>query len=321
MAYLYFVLICLFFGSNFILMDRATRWFGPVEVGFGRVASAAILLGLLWATLERRQQIRWRDVLPIAMVGLIANAFPYAMQPTLIALGMPHSFLGMTMAFVPLMTVLVSIPMLGIRPSIRQMIGIVMGFGFVVLLMFDGSLRGISIAMLAMAASIPMSYALGNTYIRRSLQDVDPTPLSVVMLITSTLALGPVVANSGLQDQLGIAPPVKREGFATAAMAMAWLGAVGTGFCTWAFVRMVQERGPLFAGMVTYVVPVIVMLWGILDNQTITTRQQVAIAGILSMVALVQAPAKQRADEPGAEPEPGEPAIEDWATEPATADA
>ncbi|MEO0530766.1 MAG: EamA family transporter [Planctomycetota bacterium] len=312
MAYVQFVLVCLCFGSNFILMDRATRYFGAAEIGLGRVTSAAALLALLWLVVDRRQRIDWKHLPVIGTIGLIANAYPYVVQPTLIGSGFGHSFFGMTVAFAPLLTILVSIPMLGIRPTKRQVVGVLGGLGFVFLLMYDGNLRGIHLGLLAMAVTVPLSYAVGNTWVRRSLQEVDPTPLAVCMLLVSCVVLGGLVASPPLQERMSVGPPENREEFATAALALSVLGALGTGACTWAFIRMIQTKGPLFAGMVTYIVPVIAMLWGVLDSETITTRQLIAIAGILAMVTLVQAPAK-RPD--GAE------ATEEWAAEAVPADA
>ena len=40
--------------------------------------------------------------------------------------------------------------------------------------------------------------------------------------------------------------------------------------------------------MTTYVVPVLALLWGTVDHETISSRQMLAIAGVLAMVALVQ---------------------------------
>ncbi|TWT99659.1 EamA-like transporter family protein [Botrimarina colliarenosi] len=293
MAYVQFAFVCLFFGSNFILMDRATRWFGPFEVGFGRVASAALLLGLLWMTIDRRQRVKWRELPAILAIGVLANGYPYVVQPTLISSGFGHSFFGMTVALNPLLTILVSIPLLGIQPTKRQLIGVLGGLAFVFLLMYDGNLRGIHLGMLAAAVTVPLSYAIGNTWIRRSLNDTPPTALAFLMLATSTVLLGPVAASPALQATLGATPPEPRHDFALAAMGLTMLGVTGTGACIWAFVRMVQSQGPLFAGMVTYVVPVIAMLWGLFDNEKITTQQIIAIAGILAMVTLVQAPSRK----------------------------
>ncbi|QDT69510.1 putative DMT superfamily transporter inner membrane protein [Planctomycetes bacterium MalM25] len=313
MAYVYFTVVCLFFGSNFILMDRATRWFGPAEVGFWRVSNAAALMAVLWATLDRRQRLRRRDLPVIGAIGLLANAYPYAAQPMLISSGFGHSFFGMTVAFTPLLTILVSIPMLGVKPTKRQMIGVLGGLLFVFLLIYDGEQRGIHLGLLAMAVTIPLSYAIGNTWIRRNLKEADPTPLSAFMMATASVTLAPLAFGQPLADSLGVGPPGPREGYGLALFALMTLGICGTGACVWAFVRMVQERGPLFAGMVTYVVPVIAMLWGLVDNETITTRQIIAIAGILLMVTLVQSPART------ADPSPSE--SDEWQAEPIPADA
>ena len=70
------------------------------------------------------------------------------------------------------------------------------------------------------------------------------------------------------------------------------LGVVGSGVSTMAYIWLVLKRGPLFAGMTTYVVPVIALLWGTLDHEAISGQQAMAIAGVLGMVALVQTKSK-----------------------------
>ncbi|MFO0790479.1 MAG: hypothetical protein U0805_13575 [Pirellulales bacterium] len=52
--------------------------------------------------------------------------------------------------------------------------------------------------------------------------------------------------------------------------------------------RMILKKGLLFAGMTTYVVPVLALFWGTFDHEMISPLQAIAIAGVLGMVALVQ---------------------------------
>jgi drug/metabolite transporter (DMT)-like permease len=73
-----------------------------------------------------------------------------------------------------------------------------------------------------------------------------------------------------------------------ATAALVALGVGSTGVAILAFVHLVQTQGPLFAGMVTYVVPMIALLWGQFDGERLTGRQLAAIGGVLAMVALVQ---------------------------------
>ena len=71
-------------------------------------------------------------------------------------------------------------------------------------------------------------------------------------------------------------------------MALAFLGVVCTGLAIWLFNWLIVERGPLFAGMFTYVFPLVALVIGYLDGEPITGRQLAAMAGVLAMVAVVQ---------------------------------
>ena len=72
------------------------------------------------------------------------------------------------------------------------------------------------------------------------------------------------------------------------------LGMVGSGVSTMAFNWLVLERGPLFAGMTTYVVPVLSLLWGTVDHERITPQQLTAIRGSLRSLNASAAPAAIR---------------------------
>ncbi|NBC11279.1 MAG: EamA family transporter [Planctomycetes bacterium] len=140
-----------------------------------------------------------------------------------------------------------------------------------------------------LAASVPACYALSNTYIKRSLSHLEP-----IRLTTLTLALaGAVLLPLGLLTE-----PVRWSDASAgwrAIAALGVLGVVGTGLAMLMFYGLVQRRGPLFAGMVAYLVPVGALLWGGADKEPITPGQVIALAGILAGVALVQWPARPRA--------------------------
>ena len=54
------------------------------------------------------------------------------------------------------------------------------------------------------------------------------------------------------------------------------------------FNKLIHDRGPLFAGMVTNLIPAGAVIWGWLDGEQVSTRQIAALAIILPMVVLVQ---------------------------------
>lgn len=288
MPYVFFGVICLVFGSNFYLMSLASSYYGPVTVGAGRLLGGAAMLLLLWGLSERREWLTRRQFVTASLVGFVGHSYPYAMQPALIANGLEHSFIATMVSFTPMSIMLLSIPVLGVWPTSRQLTGVVGGLGFLSLLMVDGGFRGYSLGALAVAISVPLSYGLANAYLRKTLHTAPPLVVTLVMLGSSGLLLVPLASSPALLEPLSVAAPTDPGDPVVATAALVFLGAVGTGLMMWLWVRLVSTEGPLFAGMVTYVVPVVAMMWGLFDGERVTTNQLIAIVGVLAMVALVQ---------------------------------
>jgi hypothetical protein len=106
------------------------------------------------------------------------------------------------------------------------------------------------------------------------------------------LALVPLQLSPPLMAALHVGGPVGAVVTRDAVIYLLLLGMIGSGVSTMVFVWIVLKRGPLFAGMTTYVVPVLALLWGTLDHESISPLQMASIAGVLMMVALVQTGAR-----------------------------
>jgi drug/metabolite transporter (DMT)-like permease len=281
-------LICVTWGASFILMERSTHAFGPVGVGIGRLMGGAAVLAIVWWVQRSRHRVAMRDVWRIAGVALVGTSWPFVVQPYCLGRGFGHSYFGMLVALVPLATILVSVPMLGVWPTKRQLIGVLGGFVCMLLLLQDGAARGMSARLLALALTVPLSYALGNTYLKWKLAHVHAVPLTALVLALAAVWLVPLEAVPGALERLGLAGPTRPADVAMSLGSLAVLGVIGTGVAVLLFIHLVVKEGPLFAGMVTYVVPVFALTWGAVDGETITVRQLVAMGGVLAMVALVQ---------------------------------
>lgn len=282
MPYLLFSLLCLIWGSSFILMKKASLAFSPLEVGAGRVLGGAAVLGAIWMLKRLPSSLRRGDWAMIAFVVIAGMAWPYCIQPWLVARH-GSGFIGTTVSFVPLLTIVASIPLLGEFPNRRQLVGVLGGLACMGLLTKDGLDRQAPVEDLLLAGSVPLCYALANVCIRRQLQHISSLPLSTMMLSVAAAVLLPAAAAMS-------SPPndVSSERLPLAISALAILGVLGTGVGTLIFNKMVLDQGPLFAGMVTYLAPVGALVWGWLDEERVTLLQVIALAGIFAMVALVQ---------------------------------
>ncbi|MEX0712399.1 MAG: DMT family transporter [Pirellulales bacterium] len=288
MPYVLFVLIAVIWGASFILMKKAALSFTPVTIGAWRLIGGAAVLGLAWWLTRVRPGWRKADAWPLVFVALIGNAFPYALQPYLVA-SHGSAFIGMTISFVPVLTILVSVPLLGVYPSKRQLAGVAGALVCMAALMADGLQRRVPPADLLLAATVPLGYALANIIVRRHLRHVPSLALSFTSLALAAAGLLPLAwslpgENVSANESLGLAIGC-----------LAILGVVGTGLAMVMFNRLIQNQGPLFAGMVTYLVPIGAVIWGWLDREPVSLVQLAALAGILVMVALAQSGAARAA--------------------------
>jgi len=309
MPYLSFLFICLVWGSSFILMDRASHALGPVSIGLCRLLGGALVLAIYWLCSRPRVRLRslnWRpaDWGHILLVSVLANALPFVIQPYVMVQAGEHAYFGMMVALVPLATILVSIPMLKLWPTRRQLVGVLGGIACMALAVHDGTTRGISTGLLALALSVPIVYAFGNAYVKWKLDHLPALPLTTLFLTFGGFLLLPLQLAPQTLAAWKLAGPVEPYDWPQAMAAIAFLSAVGTGIAILLFVQLIKSQGPLFAGMVTYVVPVLALFWGQFDKERLTMTQLLAISGVLLMVGLVQwgatTPSPALASEPDA---------------------
>ena len=270
------------------MMDRAALAFGPSAIGAGRLLGGAAVLGAYWAWTREAVTITKRDWWNIVIVAGLANAWPFTALPYVMTQAGEHGYFGMLVSFVPLVTIVTAVPMLNIWPTPRQLVGVVGGLICIGIVMVDGSQRGIPWDVLAIGMTVPITYAFGNTYIKWKLDHFHPLPLTVLFLGIGGLMLLPLQLFPRLLEQLGLAGPAESTNWPLAIGSLALLAAFSTGICIVMFIHLIKHQGPLFAGMVTYIIPLVALAWGQFDEETLTIAQKLAMGGVLAMVALVQ---------------------------------
>lgn len=284
MAYLMFLVVCITWGGSFILMKKAVLLLGPISVADFRVFGGAAVLTIFALCKGWRWRVGREDLLAIVFVAVMGYAWPYAIQPYLIS---KHgsAFIGLTVSFTPLLTLLVSIPILRIYPTLRQLLGVIGGLLCMAVIMAEGQQRAVGWVDVLLAMSVPLSYAIANTYTRRRFHNEEPMVITISALAMAGMMLLPLCLSLPSE---AIKTPESHETIRTALLCCLILGTLGTGIGPLLFTKLVVEEGPLFAGMVTYIVPIGALAWGWLDAETITPTEIGALIGIFAMVAVVQ---------------------------------
>lgn len=300
MPYVLFVAMCLIWGTSFLLMRWATAVFNAPAVNTGRMLGGSLTLFAVWGVLyaltkgTKRWTLNKRDLPAMAVVVVVGFVLPWTLQPYLIGTYRQSGFFGMMVSLVPLLTIVVSVPMLGTRPTARQVLGVVFGLAMIAVLFGDAvSTRGVPAWAMGLAVIVPCCYAVSNTWVKRRFHGADMLALSATAMALGLLFVLPFAR---INPTLELGLPMTK-----AVLSLAFLGVVCSGLAMWMFYKMVQLKGPLFAGMVTYIVPGIAVLLGwALEDEPVTPWQLAALAGILLSVALVQWPTGKRASNPHA---------------------
>lgn len=260
-------------------MKKASLAFGPISIGALGTLGGAMILWAAFRFHKNPWELKISHIPAILTVALFGYVWPFSLQPFLIE-KTGHGFIGMMVSFVPLLTILVSIPILKVFPSRLQVVSVVAGIFCIGLIMADGVDRNVSFSSLCLAITVPLFYAVANSIIRKCFQKIPVFQLVAVLMSVSGIMLMPFA--------LAFEEITIDENFQLALWSMAILAIIARGFATLLFYTLIKEKGPLFAGLVTYVVPVIALLWSWLDREQITLKQSFALGGILLIVVVVQ---------------------------------
>lgn len=284
-SWLLLLLIGFIWGSSFILMKKGLLLFSGVEV-------AAIRMGLAWLVtlpflIPRFRQIKRQEWPVLLSVGVIGNGIPAFLfakaQQT-----MDSAPVGMLNSLVPIITLIFGVVLFRIRTWPVQVIGLVVGLAGAALLIIGpegfGQIR--TEALLVVLASA--CYAFNLNIVKRFL----PTMPSLLITAGGFLWVGPFCLAFLFSTDFLV--KTSSPDFVFSFAAVATLAIIGTTLAVLLFNRLIQTGGPLFASMVTYIVPVFAVMWGVLDGEKVEVDQMLGIVIILLGVYLVQKPDRRQ---------------------------
>lgn len=287
--HLQFVVLAAIWGSSFLFIKVAVGDLAPIEVALSRVAIGALVLVIALAvrrTALPRDPRLWAH---LAVAALLFNALPF----TLFAYGETHVssvVAGIWNATTPLLTLVFALAVLpGDRPTGRRVVGLLVGFGGVLIVL--GPWRGLggsqlTAQLLCLAAA--GCYGLGFPYTRRYLAGRPESGIALsagqLLCATGQLALATIL--------IGTVP--HRVSGATVASVLT-LGALGTGVAYILNYAVIRRAGATTAATVTYLMPVFSTALGVVAlGEGVTWNQPAGGAVVLLGVGVSQGLAARR---------------------------
>jgi len=265
-------------GGSFLFLRVATPDFGPVPLIAVRVAiSALFLLPALLVRPAWRAEFR-RNLGKLFFLGLINAAIPFPLF-AYSTLFVTAGFASIINATAPLFAALVAGVWLRDRITIGGFLGLIVGFGGVVLLVggLPGSKPG---AFLAIAGSLfaAFLYGVSASFLKKYLAGVNTWVTTTGSFGCAAVLLAPLAV---LQW-----PAVNPSG--TSWLAVLLLAVVCTAIPNIYYFRLVLRVGPGKAMSVAFLIPIFGILWGALAlGETVTPGMLGGGAVILLGTALV----------------------------------
>ena len=273
-------LLALIWGSAFLWIKLADRGFSPVEVTLARLAlGAAVLFAIVLVRREAIPRSGWLWA-HIVVAALFANAVPYL----LFAVAEQHvdsSTAGIINATTPLWTMVLALAVRHQKSVTSwQAAGLMVGFAGAVLIFTpwrtaSGLVSAGGLECLAASVSYAVSYIYMDRFLAR--RGIGAVVLSACQLLVAAGQLAIALAVAGAP-----APQVTAESVA----ALAVLGVVGTGFAYVLNYQIITSEGATVASTVTYLLPVVAIVLGVLVlGETVTVITLAGIALVLAGVA------------------------------------
>ncbi len=257
----------LIWGTAFLWTKKSLAGLTPLQSAMGRIAVAGTVFLVLGGHGLVKLPVKF--YLRFAVNGILGTFIPIL----LFSIAQKHIDSGITAVFnsvTPLFVALIAYFVMKQPVGKRQIAGIFLGWMAAVMLIFVSSQthpgQDYRYALLVFLAGI--SYGWDMNLIKKWYKDVDVlTFTSGIFILLLPIALG-ILWISGFFSQITEHPQV-RESF----LFVIIVGLSGSVVAKLMFNKLIQIDTPVFASTVTYLIPLIAVVAGILDGETIHPYQ------------------------------------------------
>ncbi len=267
-------------GSAFILVKKALIVFNPGQVFAGRTFIAILcLLPIALKAIFAVPRKHWPYLIFFAVGTNVAPIFLYALAQTHIE----SALVGLLNAITPLMTLIIGV--LFFKQGLRklQILGVVLGLIGVVWLLLIGSGGKLGDFHLYAAFAIIATVFNGFSVNILKFKLVGIAPLQITALaamVTAPLGIGYFIYSDMFSLILA-----NTEGMQ--AMGILFLLATTSNILGLILLtKLIQISNPVFASLITYLIPIVALFWGILDGESIGLMQLLAAGVIIGSVYL-----------------------------------
>ncbi|MBK9492337.1 MAG: EamA family transporter [Haliscomenobacter sp.] len=285
-AYLVLGILSLVWGTSFILIKKSLEFFTPVQVACLRMSLSA--LAFVPVLIYNRKRMDWSRLPLLIVLGLCSSALPAILFSTA-QQKISSATAGVLNSLTPLFTMIIGVLMFNVKVKWLQVLGILLGLAGAacLILMGKGGIANSPVGYALLIVLATLCYATGTNLIASKFRDMDS-------LLVSAGSFGTVGVPMGIYLLLGTDFIPRLAALPNPWLAMGYVATlswVGTVLATIIFFKVIQQTSAIFGATVAYLMPIVAILWGVLDGEKIGLLHVVCMAIILLGVSLSRKPA------------------------------
>ena len=276
--WLIFIALSFIWGSSFILMKE-----GLVALTAYQVASLRIIfsgLVLLPVAIRSFGKIPANKIFVTFMSGTLGSLLP-AYLFCIAEEEIDSALAGVLNSLTPIFVIIIGALFFKARTPTNKVIGIIIAFSGSVLLFFSqpnfSEKSNFFYILLVVIATI--MYGLNVNMVHRYLNHIPSIQIASLALGLNAIPALVVLYFTGYFDlDLSNKAVLSSTGFS------ALLGIGGTAIASIIFYILIKRAGAVFSSMVTYGIPVVAIMWGIIYGEQVGWKQVLSLAVILGGV-------------------------------------
>jgi drug/metabolite transporter (DMT)-like permease len=248
------------------------------QVASLRIISSGIIL--LPVAIKHIASVSAKKLFVIFLSGVQGSLLP-AYLFCLAETKIDSSLAGSLNALTPVFVIIMGALFFNTRVSSNKILGICISFVGSVLLFFAQPKFGVNGNFLFVLLVIfaTMLYGLNVNMVGKYLTGIPSLHIAAIALSLNAIPALIVLYFTGyFKQDIFSTPMLIATGYTFI------LGIIGTAFASIFFYMLMKRAGMIFASMVTYAIPTVAVIWGIIYGETVGWKQVVCLAIILSGV-------------------------------------
>ena len=282
-AWITLCFLSIIWGTSFILIKKSLVVFTPIQVAILRIAISGVAFTPFFLYhLNRHEWHRWWLYVIIALTGSAIPAILYATAQTQIS----SATSGILNSVTPIFALIIGVNFFGKHTNRRQIIGIVLGFiGACALILLDSSVGSLTGQLLygSLVVIGAIFYATNVNLVKEYFQYVKPMNLSSFAFFMIGIPAMMIVPFTDIPYKLQTNPAAWQAfGYLTI------LAVVSTVMALYIFYKLVQDTSAVFGASVSYLIPIVALIWGFWDGEPIGIWHMLSLAVIICGVYLIR---------------------------------